>query len=103
VLDQHEATVAVGVPPVVVTSPIAADGVVFVDVPEDLRETEPHRAPRRQFIVAVSGTFEVETSDGEVRQFAPGSVVLVEDTDGIGHISRVSAPPARFLMIPLAE
>ena len=28
-------------------------------------------------------------SDGEVRSFGPGAVLLVEDTSGKGHISRV--------------
>jgi hypothetical protein len=29
-------------------------------------------------------------SDGEVRQIGPGSIVLVEDRTGKGHISRVT-------------
>ena len=47
-----------------------------------------HVAPRRQFVVHVEGEVEVEVSDGEVRRFTPGSVVLVEDTHGAGHITR---------------
>jgi hypothetical protein len=31
-------------------------------------------------------------SDGEVRQFGPGSMVLFEDTTGKGHLSRVVGP-----------
>jgi hypothetical protein len=37
----------------------------------------------------LSGELEVEVSDGEIRRFGPGSVILVEDTSGKGHVSRV--------------
>jgi hypothetical protein len=47
-----------------------------------------HPAPRRQFIFNLTGTVEMETSDGVVRRFGPGSIVLVEDTTGKGHCSR---------------
>jgi hypothetical protein len=48
-----------------------------------------HPAPKRQFIFYLAGEIEAEVSDGEVRRFGPGSVTLVEDTSGKGHISRV--------------
>jgi hypothetical protein len=35
---------------------------------------------------------EVHVSDGEVRQFRAGSMVLHEDTTGKGHLSRVVGP-----------
>ena len=47
------------------------------------------RTPRRQFVLGLVGELEVEVSDGEVRRFGPGSVILVEDTSGKGHLSRV--------------
>ncbi len=63
-----------------------------------------HVAPRRQFIVHVEGEVEVEVSDGEVRRFSPGSVVLVEDTHGTGHITRpVGGMPRTTLFIALQE
>jgi quercetin dioxygenase-like cupin family protein len=49
---------------------------------------EPHVAPCRQLIVALTGESEVEVSDGETRRFGPGSVILVEDTTGKGHRTR---------------
>ena len=102
-LDQQQATIAAGVPPVLVSAPLAASGVVFVDAPEDLVDTEPHPAPRLQFVVVLSGVVECETTDGDIRRISPGGVALAADTDGPGHITRVPDPPARFLMIPLAE
>lgn len=48
-----------------------------------------HPAPYRQMHFLLSGEIEVETSDGKIRQFGPGSIALVEDTTGKGHRSRV--------------
>lgn len=47
-----------------------------------------HPTPVRQIFFYLSGEVEAEVSDGEVRRFGPGSVVLVEDTTGKGHKSR---------------
>ena len=47
-----------------------------------------HNAPARQYIALMDGEIEIETSDGEVRAFLPGHVLLVEDTTGKGHRSR---------------
>jgi hypothetical protein len=49
---------------------------------------EPHVSPGRRLMVNLSGTVEVEVSDGEIRRFGPGDLVLVEDTTGAGHIGR---------------
>jgi len=48
-----------------------------------------HPTPRRQFFFQFSGELEVEVSDGEVRHFLPGSIVLLEDVMGKGHVTRV--------------
>lgn len=100
---QQLAPFAEGVPPVLVGAPVPASAVVFVDVPDELTTTEPHRAPRRQFVMPLLGRLEVETTDGEVRSFGPGDVVLVEDTTGRGHITRVIDAPVRFMAVPLAD
>jgi hypothetical protein len=47
-----------------------------------------HQAPRRQFLVFLSGTAAIETSDGETRYFQAGDVLLAEDTTGKGHASK---------------
>ncbi len=48
-----------------------------------------HPAPRRQLLVYLAGHLEAQASDKEVRQVGPGTIALVEDTTGKGHISRV--------------
>ena len=50
---------------------------------------EWHPAPRRQFYLLLSGEIECTVSDGERRLFGPGSIVLLEDTTGKGHVSNV--------------
>ena len=50
-----------------------------------------HPSPSRNLFVVLSGEWEVTASDGETRRFAPLSVLLVEDTIGSGHASRVSS------------
>ena len=48
-----------------------------------------HPTPRKQFFFGLSGEYEVKVSEGESRVFGPGSVVLVEDVAGKGHVTRV--------------
>ncbi|HZQ65604.1 MAG TPA: hypothetical protein VFA66_10305 [Gaiellaceae bacterium] len=78
-------------------------GVYFREVQQE-SSPEPHNAPYALFIVGLRGTFSVEVSDGELREFPPGSVLLVEDTTGKGHITRrVGDEPRATLMAPLAR
>jgi hypothetical protein len=48
----------------------------------------PHPAPRRMVFVTVQGEYQVTATNGETRKFPLGSVLLVEDTVGAGHISK---------------
>ena len=53
-----------------------------------------HPVPRRQFLFYLSGEIEIQVADGEVRRLGPGSVLLAEDTTGIGHTTRVVSSEA---------
>jgi|ERR1051326_787424 hypothetical protein len=48
-----------------------------------------HPSAARNLFFVISGEWEVTASDGETRRFGVGSVLLVEDTTGKGHSSRV--------------
>ena len=48
-----------------------------------------HAASARNLFVVLSGEWEVSASDEETRRFDLGSVLIVEDTSGKGHTSRV--------------
>jgi hypothetical protein len=74
--------------PVRLSTVFAAKGVSFCRVPAGMREVNWHNPPNRKFVFWLSGEVEFETSDGDVRRLAAGSVVLAEDTTGKGHISR---------------
>jgi len=79
----------------------AATGIAFRRAPAG-NVQDYHPAPRRQYVVTLSGQGEIEVGDGTVRRFGPGDVMLAEDTTGRGHITRVvGAQPRLFATIPL--
>ena len=78
-------------------------GVIFRRSPAD-QFLDWHPAPRRQFVVTLSGEAEVEASDGEVRRIGPGTIMLAEDLTGKGHITRGVGGEERIsLFIPLSD
>ncbi len=66
---------------------VGVTGIVF-------RETEGeyhldfHNAPRRQYVINLDGSVELEVGDGTKRLLGSGDILLAEDTTGRGHISR---------------
>jgi hypothetical protein len=82
---------------------IPATGVIFRRSPAD-QYIDWHPAPRRQFVITLSGEAEVEASDGEVRRIGPGTIMLADDTSGKGHITRGVGESERLsLFIPLPD
>lgn len=82
---------------------VPAHGVIFRENPADYFY-DWHPAPNRQFIVMLDGEIEIEVSDGEVRRFRGGDVLLVEDTHGRGHKTRnTGGTPRRSIFILLDE
>ena len=62
-----------------------------------------HNAPRRQYVVMMSGQLEIEIGDGTKRVLDPGDVLVAEDLTGKGHITRgVGEQPRVSLAVPLA-
>jgi len=63
-----------------------------------------HTAPRRQYVVILSGVAEFETADGTKRRLHPGDVLVAEDLTGHGHIARGIGDELRVsLAVPLAD
>jgi uncharacterized cupin superfamily protein len=61
-----------------------------------------HNAPRRQYVVIMSGAMEIEIGDGTTRVLEPGDVLVAEDLTGKGHITRgVGEQPRVSLAVPL--
>ncbi|MCP2342589.1 cupin domain-containing protein [Actinomadura rupiterrae] len=95
-----ERHVADGVPPMAVGGLPSAAGVLFLRSAEF--DSAPHPAPRRQWVVMLRGTIEVEVTDGGRRRFGPGDMVFVDDTTGKGHVTTGIGPaPFEALFIPV--
>ena len=73
------------------------------------RKSEPghfsdwHCAPRRPYVITLSGRMEIGIGDGATEQFGPGDVLLADDLTGKGHTTRVIGDEPRVsVAIPLA-
>ncbi|NQW22531.1 MAG: hypothetical protein HQ475_03705 [SAR202 cluster bacterium] len=63
-----------------------------------------HNAPRRQYVVNLSGTAEFECADGTKCQMEPGDILVAEDLTGHGHIARsLGDTPRASLAVPMSE
>jgi hypothetical protein len=84
------------------TSPLAASTIDFREWPPG-HFLDWHPAPRRQYIISLSGTIEIGLAGGRIHRFAPGDARLVEDATGAGHTTRVLGDqPSVNAVIPLA-
>jgi hypothetical protein len=66
---------------------MANSGAVINRAPPG-RVADWHTAPRRQYVITLSGRGEVELIDGTKIELGPGSIDLAEDLTGKGHITR---------------
>jgi hypothetical protein len=68
------------------------------------RVVDWHTAPRRQYVITLSGHAELEVAGGKKILLGPGSIDLVEDVTGKGHITRVIGNEERVtIQIPLTD
>jgi hypothetical protein len=42
--------------------------------------------------VTVQGEYQIKANDGATRNFPLGSLLLIEDTTGVGHATRITSP-----------
>jgi hypothetical protein len=47
-----------------------------------------HRAPRRRWVITLSGSVDIGTGNGTTVTFRPGDVFLAEDLTGQGHTAK---------------
>ena len=82
---------------------VPASEVAFMRAPAGW-SSDFHVSSARNMFVVLSGEWEVTASDGESRHFAVGSALLVEDTTGKGHSSRVlSDTESVAVIVPLTQ
>jgi hypothetical protein len=78
-----------------------ATGILFRETDGDY-DFDFHNAPRRQYVINLDASVELEVGDGSKRVLGPGDVLLAEDTTGRGHISRaVDARPRTSIFVTL--
>jgi hypothetical protein len=88
-------------PPLELSSFMPAHRVGFMNAPAGW-SSDWHPASRRSLFFVLSGEWEVTAGDGESRRFPMGSALLLEDTFGRGHSSRVlSATNSLAAMVEL--
>jgi hypothetical protein len=68
------------------------------------RVADWHVAPRRQYVITLSGHGELEVAGGKKIEVGPGSINLVEDVTGKGHITRTVGNEDRVtIQIPVTD
>lgn len=87
---------------ILLSVPYASPAVQLVELPAGMAQ-DWHNAPARQLVVVLSGVIEVETTDGQCRQWRAGEVFLPADVTGRGHRTRCLGGAVRLLFAPLPE
>jgi quercetin dioxygenase-like cupin family protein len=87
--------------PLNTTVPVPVTQFLFLVAPQGWYG-DWHPAPHKQLMILVSGEVQTAVSDGEVRRFRQGDVVLVEDTSGKGHTTRSVDGNAIFAVAQLS-
>ena len=68
---------------------------IFFSATDPRFEVDWHKVPGRRFVITIEGEDEVTASDGTKRRFGPGDIMLADDAESRGHISRTLSNTAR--------
>ncbi len=85
---------------IILSNAYASPNVQFVELPAGM-DQDWHNAPARQLVIVLDGVIEVETTDGERRQWQTGAAFLPADVTGRGHRTRCIGGPVRLVFAPL--
>ena len=89
VLDLVRREFAPPAPPAMVGSFLGTSGTLFFGADPGWGGDVPHPSPQRQIFCVMRGVVEVTVSDGEQRRFSAGDLIVLDDTRGAGHATRV--------------
>jgi uncharacterized cupin superfamily protein len=70
---------------------LPTEGCFWLGVPKGWNGETPHPTPRRQVFITVQGEYQMTAGDGETRRFPAGSVLVLEDTTGSGHSTKITS------------
>lgn len=87
-LELKSVDIAPPAPPVNLSAAMESERVILMSFPPGWHGDWPP-APRRQLSFQLSGELEVQVSDWGIRAFPDGSISLLEDVSGKGHVTRV--------------
>lgn len=97
-LDFEESGFLPNAPPMLLTAQTPASGYFIAQAPVGL-DLDWHPSPVRELAVYLAGEGEIEASDGTVRELRPGTILLVDDTTGKGHRTRVTGAEEVLVVI----
>jgi hypothetical protein len=70
---------------------LSSEGSLWIGAPNTWNDESLHQAPRRMIQVTTQGEYQITTSEGVIRRFPVGAVLIVEDTSGAGHSSKITS------------
>ena len=76
--------------PIFTTRFLPVTGSAWLGAPGEWFGDVPHPAQQRQILITVEGEYEITASDGDVRCFPAGSVLILDDLTGKGHQTRIT-------------
>jgi hypothetical protein len=81
--------------------PMKATGIIFrVTGPELYLDW--HSVGQRQFVITLEGEGDVTASDGTTRRFGPGDIMLADDMNSKGHLTKaVGHKPRKSIFVTL--
>ena len=83
---------------------IPLERMKLFEITKERPNADWHPAPKRQFVLHVQGSSEIEVSDGQRKTLGPGDLLYVEDTSGKGHkLWKVDAPNRIIMNLPVAK
>ena len=69
-----------------------------VQINEQTEFSEMHPAPRRRWMIMLSGQIDIQMADGTIHSFGPNDLRLWEDVTGTGHMTRFPVPSVSISM-----
>ena len=88
-LDLEQRDFAPPAAPAMVGAFVDTSGTLFFGAAPGWGGEVPHPSPQRQVFCVMRGAIEVTVSDGERRRFSAGDLIVLDDTQGRGHATRV--------------
>ncbi|MCA8884593.1 MAG: hypothetical protein KDA50_12735 [Rhodobacteraceae bacterium] len=89
--------------PMLLSDGVPAEAMVALTLPAGWYGV-PHKSPRSQVALILSGVMRVEAGNGDVRDFGPGGMFWMRDVSGGGHASRaMNGDPVHMMIVQFPQ